>query len=497
MTSIKKISDHKQVIEPQGNQRVPVVFHISDELMPPEGTIDQLVHVASDSRTFHHVAALTDIHSKPGRKNPTGTAVATENFILPQLIDTAPNCGMRMIKTPFFADDLSDQEIDALFQELVNVIPTKTYIGTPLPYRVILDISRRGSIALLEHLKADTREIQNTLLKGNMFGEEEITNEDLFRAVPKMFLRIAQLRLGILGAAGNHFLDLMRVDDILEPEVAKKLGLKKDQLVFLMHTGSGMFGQYCSYFYMPKKKEHFSQKFITGLARATFLDRNVAWHNQLKYDLPKYENVKDYYGIEEDTDLGRHFMTAHRASANHGFANRALLQWNIEKAIKKVFGKSVELSLLYDMTHISIQKEQHFGKQVWVHRNGLVRANGPTRMKGVALFEETGEPVFAPSSMSTPAYLGVATDENESTFFSAPHGTGKSKTKTSAVPANKEQLLEKMNNRGVKLYNAQSKGIINQDASHYKDIEPGIAGLRANEIMKPVAKLMPIAVLMA
>lgn len=497
MYSIEKQSTHKQVINPSGNQRIPVVFHVSDELMPEENTMQQLVNVASDARTYHHVVALTDVHSKPGRKNPTGTAVATEQFILPQLIDSAPNCGMRLIKTPFGADDLSETQIDTLFKELVNVIPTKTYIGTPLPYHTILDISRRGSIALLEHLKTDANEIEHTMMRGNSFGNEKITNEDLFRSIPRLFLRIAQLRLGILGAAGNHFLDLMRVEDILDETTAAKLDIKKGQYVFLMHTGSGMFGQYCSYFYMPKKKEHLSQKMINVLARATFLNNNIAWHNQLRYDLPKYETLPDYFGIDEHSDLGRNFLVAHRAAANHGFANRSLLQWNLKQAIKKTLGKDIDLPLVYDMTHISIQKEQHFGKDVWVHRNGLVRAFGPERMKGVPLYDEIGEPVFAPSSMSTPAYLGVATDQNESTFFSAPHGTGKSKTKTSEVPANKTQLFKKMEKRGVKLYNAQSRGIINQDASHYKDIETGMQGLTANNVMKPVAKMIPVAVLMA
>jgi len=149
------------------------------------------------------------------------------------------------------------------------------------------------------------------------------------------------------------------------------------------------------------------------------------------------------------------------------------------------------------MTHISIQKEHHFEKDVWVHRNGLVRAFGPNRMKGIPIYEEIGEPVFAPSSMSTPAYLGVATDENESTFFSAPHGTGKSKTKTSEVPHSKEELFKKMEKNHVKLYNAQSKGIIHQDSSHYKNVEVGIEGMKENKVMKPIAKMTPVAVLMA
>lgn len=236
---------------------------------------------------------------------------------------------------------------------------------------------------------------------------------------------------------------------------------------------------------------------VYGLGRKMFLKNNADWHKRLKYDLPQYEEKDEFFTIEEGSELAKNFMVAHNAAANHGFANRALLQTKIEEAVEKTLGWKKNLPVVYDMSHISIMKEKHFDKNVWVHRNGSVRAFGPERMRGVKIYEETGEPIFVPSSMSTPAYLGAATDENESTFFSAPHGTGKAKDKTSEVPENRKQLIEKMQKRKVRLYNGSSKGIIHQDASHYKNIEPAIEGMKENKVMKPVAKMRPIAVLMA
>ena len=501
MFNIKKESLYKQILPAEDDQKVPVVFNVNDDLMPDDFTINQLKKIAGDERVFRQVVALTDVHQKKGRKNPTGTVIATKKFIFPQTVDTAPNCGMRMIKTPFAVDNLPKEKIDELFKALIPRIPTKTYLGSFLPKKTILEISKRGSIALLEYFKKDPGEIENTMNRGNMFLDEKITDQDLFNSIPDIFFQIARLRLGILGAAGNHFLDLMRIDEILDKEIARKFGIEKDYYIFLLHTGSGMFGQYCGYFYTPKIKEHFSQKIITSIGHATFKNKKSAWHKQLMKDLKKYQTKEEFFGIDEDSELGRAFQIAHKASSNHGFANRSLLQINLEKTIKEVLGRDLKLPLIYDMTHISVQKENHFGKDVWAHRNGLVRAFGPNKFKtlglGQTLYEEVGEPVFVPSSMSTPAFLGVATDENEETFFSAPHGTGKSKTKTSQVPQSKNELFEKMKNRGVKLYNATSSGIINQDASHYKNIEPGIEGLKENKVIKPVAKMTPVAVLMA
>lgn len=496
MNNITKNSAYKQTIEPTGGQKVPVVFHVNDDLMPAEKSVNELINAASDERTYHHIAALTDVHSKPGRMNPSGTAVAVDGYIFPQTVDTAPNCGMRMIKTPFGVDDLSENQIDELFRELVNVVPTKAYFGNYLPYKTILEISKRGSVALLEHFKKDTAEIQNTMLQGNMFGDEKITDEDLLKAIPKLFFRFGQLRLGILGAAGNHFLDLMRVDEILQREIADKIGIKQNQYVFLIHTGSGLFGQYCSYFYTPKKKEHYSQKLVGDLAKAHFSSANEPWYKQLQQDLHKYQQRPDFYGFQDGTELAKNFMIAHRSGANHGYANRAMIQLNIEAAIKKTLDKEIKMPIVYDMTHISITKENHFGKDVWIHRNNVTRSFGPQRMNGTPLYEEIGEPIFVPSSMSTPAYLGVAMDENESTFFSAPHGMGRTKDLKEQVPKDKDELLAKIQARGVKLYNAKSKGIINQDSARYKNIDEGIKSITENNIMKPVAKMMPVAVLM-
>jgi len=143
----------------------------------------------------------------------------------------------------------------------------------------------------------------------------------------------------------------------------------------------------------------------------------------------------------------------------------------------------------------NIHQENHFGKDVWMHRNGTVRANGPAKMNH-PIFSQTGEPVFIPSSMSTPAYLGVGTDENESAFFSASHGTGRRKNPEDNKATSKEELFQKMEQKQVKLYNAASSGVVMQDSAYYKDVEEVISGMEENKIVKAVAKMEPIAVLM-
>ncbi len=492
---LKNLSEHKKEMRTP-EMKVPAIFHLSDDLMPNDSTLDEIINVASSPHVFHHVAAMSDVHSKKGRKNPTGTVISSENYLLPQINDTAPNCGMRLLKTSLTDEDFGETELEKLFKELVKVIPTKAYVGTRIPYRLVVDICRQGLPAVTEYFNTRTKnEIENTFKNGNFF-DEEISERDITDVIPKLFLNIGKYRLGILGAAGNHFLDLMKITEIKDSEIAKKFGIEEDQYVFLMHTGSGLLGQYASYFYTPKRKEHLSQKIILELGKLGFKSQMEHVYERLSKRISEARNKSEFFAYESDSMEGRMFLRSHNAAANHGFANRAILTHHLDQAIERVLGKDPELELLYDMPHVFIDRENHFGKDLWVHRNGTVRANGPKRMARHPIFSTTGEPVFIPSSMSTPAYLGVGTDENESSFFSASHGTGRRKNPGKDTPVNKADLFDKMQEKQVRLFNARSKGVVKQDSAYYKDVEEVIRGMEDNKIVKIVAKMEPVAVLM-
>ena len=62
--------------------------------------------------------------------------------------------------------------------------------------------------------------------------------------------------------------------------------------------------------------------------------------------------------------------------------------------------------------------------------------------------------------------------------------------------SSKEELFEKMKSKKVRLYNAASKGVVNQDSGYYKDIDEVVAGMAENKIVNVVAKMEPVAVLM-
>jgi len=502
----KSTPNYKDYLHPHGahqqelrtpQMKVPSRLFVSDDLLPSNETLAQIESIAANDGLFRHTAAMSDVCSKPGRKNASGTTIVSEHHILPQVNDSDPNCGMRLVRTNLHEDTFSADDIDRLFQSLVSVVPTKTYVGTTVSFDTVVDICRKGTQAAIDALGMKTRnEIENSMSAGNFFGKE-MSRREIFDAIPRLFLFMARHRLGIIGAAGNHFVDLMKVTDIVDADRARKLNLAKGQYLFMVHTGSGILGQYTMYMYTAKRREHMSQSLMVALGRATFDSQLKKIYESMARKIEKHMTKESLLSYDADSMEGKLYMTARDAASNFGTANRATIIHNISETIKTVFDRDPAMDLLYDLPHIYIGKENHFGKNVWVHRNNTSRAYGPSRMAHHPLFGQTGEPVFIPSSMSTAAYIGVGTDNNEDTFFSAPHGTGKAaRHSEDDVPQNRTELFEKMARKGVKLYNARSSKVMNQDSSRYKNIERVINGVVDNKIATIVAKMEPVAVIM-
>ncbi|HPN96656.1 MAG TPA: RtcB family protein [Candidatus Moranbacteria bacterium] len=496
---LENISSHKKQFQTE-KMKVPAVFFMSEELLPTDESYAKLEDVASNADTlFHSVVAMPDVCSKPGRKNASGTVIVSDKYILPQVNDSDPNCGMRLVKTNLNENELTHENIDKLFQELVRVVPTKKFVGTRVPFNIIVDICRKGTKAIIEHLGIKTKnELENTQNGGNFFAlGSEASKQDIFDVIPKLYLFFAKFRLGILGAAGNHFLDLLKVNDIIDPEIADLMGIRKGQYLFMIHTGSGILGQYTMYTHTAKKPEHLSQSLMVRLGKFTFKTRKRDVYNKMQEKIEKHmagdESLLKYDAKAPEGEL---YMNARAAASNFGTANRAVITHNISETIKRVLDKDPEMDLIYDMPHISISRENHFGHDVYVHRSNTSRAYGPAKMTGHPLYKKTGEPVFIPSSMSTDAYICVGTDRNEDSFFSAPHGTGKGKNEKEKSVFTKDELFAKMKEKNVRLYNAKSSIVINQDSARYKNIDKVIEGVEANGIAHVVAKMEPVAVLM-
>jgi len=440
MENITKISEHQSNFKTD-KMTVSSRFFMNEDLLPDEETFAKTEDIASNEGLFRHTVAMPDVSSKPGRKNASGTTIVSDKYILPQVNDSDPNCGMRLLKTNLHENNIDDDEIQMLFKQLVETVPTKAYFGTQVPFDVVTDICRKGTSAAIEHMGIRTKnELENTQNGGNFFSKN-LSRQDIFDVIPKLYLHIAKYRLGLLGAAGNHFLDLMKVSDIVDEDKAKKMGIEKGQYLFMIHTGSGILGQYTMYTHTAKQREHLSQSLMVTLGKMTFNTRKKDVYNKMQEAIKKHM-VDDNSLLKYDANGpdGELYMTARAAASNFGTSNRATITHNIAKTIKQTLNRDADMDLIYDMPHISITKENHFDKDVWVHRSNTSRAYGPSKMGHHPLYSQIGEPAFIPSSMSTDAFICVGTDDNAESFYSAPHGTGKGVNSDEKSISSKEQI---------------------------------------------------------
>jgi tRNA-splicing ligase RtcB len=135
--------------------------------------------------------------------------------------------------------------------------------------------------------------------------------------------------------------------------------------------------------------------------------------------------------------------------------NREIMMKNTVKAISKVLGRPVDASLeAVNCHHNYVQKENHYGKNVFLTRKGAVSA-------------KQGELGIIPGSMGAKSFI-VRGLGNEESFCSCSHGAGRVMSRTKAK---KEVSLAEhvAATEGVECRKDES--VIDETPSAYKDIE--------------------------
>lgn len=494
---LNTISKHKREIHPEGKRRVPIQLNVNEFTMPCQKTLERLAEIACQDAVCSHIAALSDIHYKPRNECPTGTAIVTENKIVPQFIDAGLNCGMRMIKTPLSESDLSDSSITHLFETMQKNVPIGARDNRRLSSDEFFEIAKGGAPYAIKKYGLDPEEADFIEFGGNMFAGEVIDNDQIRSSIPSTFRKMSLARFGTLGR-GNHFIELQKVDEILDGGLAGQFGIQKDQIVLLMHTGSSALGNLVSHFYAPRRMNSIRALVMFAERLSFYKFSPTAFYKEWIRLIKVLLNKQEFLALEENSEEAVHFLRAMKAAHNFGYASRTYIMELIRKTFSETLGDpGFKLSLLYDMSHVSIFREEHFGRQVWVHRHGATRAFPSNRTNGHPVFSKTGEPVFIPGSMGDPTYLGVGHPENHDTYFSSSHGAGVADDNKKNLAESKDALMEKMNHRKVKLFKKGSKDTSRIDPDRFKDVGTVVNGMVECNIINPVARLIPLAVMKA
>ncbi|MCJ7666148.1 MAG: RtcB family protein, partial [Actinobacteria bacterium] len=388
--SIKRISDYKWEVEADESlgMRVPGVIFADKELLEKarsESTIDQVVNVATLPGIIKASFAMPDIHF--GYGFPIGGVAAfnaEEGIISPGGVGFDISCGVRAMRTGLGLDDISKR-----IKDLMQV----------LSFSVPRGLGKKGKIEL-------SGNDMNKLLSGGVswavkrgYGwEEDIgfieekgcmegANPDY---VGKFAIDRGSGQVGTLGS-GNHFLEIQVIDRIYDSKVADIFGLKEEQVVVMIHSGSrGLGHQICSDHIRDMQQA--SRKYSINIP-----DRQLAC---APLDSPE---GKRYYG-------------AMACAVNYALVNRHCLAHWTRKAFERVFERSAEslgLSTIYDVSHNIARIEEHDTGggpvKVCVHRKGATRSFGPGHPDLPKIFRDTGQPVIIPGDMGTNSYILTGT----------------------------------------------------------------------------------------
>ena len=283
-------------------------------------------------------------------------------------------------------------------------------------------------------------------------------------------------QFGTLGA-GNHFLEVQRVGDILDETVAKKFGLFRDQVTVMIHCGSRGFGhQVCD-------------DYIKVMLDAS---------RKYNIELPD----RELCCAPLDSLEAKRYIGGMRCAVNYAFNNRHIIAHWVRESFEKVFGRKaeeMEMNLVYDVCHNIAKYEEHEvngqKKMLWVHRKGATRAFPPGRPEIPSAYRDIGQPVLIPGTMGTASYVLVGTSGGKECWYSTCHGAGRTMSRHEAIRThNIEGVKGKLAAKGIVLYATSKEVILEEAPDAYKDIDEIVKSVENAGISKIVSKQIPLGV---
>jgi tRNA-splicing ligase RtcB len=477
---VKKISDFQFQIEKDEAKKmnVPVTIYADDNLiskMIMDRTIDQAVNVSTLPGVKKHVVVLPDGHE--GYGFPVGGVAATdleEGVISPGGVGYDINCGVRLIKTNLTEKDLKPKLKD-LINELFRAIPSG--LGSEGAFKLTRS-------QLDEYLIEGA---EKTISEGYGWEEDaEVCEEGgkMSGADPSSVSDTARKRgasqIGSLGS-GNHFVEVQKVDKILDERAAKAMDINhKDQIVILIHCGSRGFGhQVCSDYL--RISEITLRKYGMELA-----DRELAC-------------------VPNNSSEGESYRKAMYCALNFAWSNRQMITHWIRKSFEKVFEMSerqLDMKLVYDVSHNIAKVERHKVngegiQNLVIHRKGATRAF-PAGMDQIPTkYRTIGQPVIIPGSMGTASWVLLGNKKSlDLSFGSTAHGAGRTMSRSAAKRAyTLEDVRSALESKGIYIKAVTKAGVIEETPNAYKDVDAVANVSNSLGIATKVARLVPIGVI--
>ncbi|MCU0850961.1 MAG: RtcB family protein [Candidatus Thermoplasmatota archaeon] len=417
--------------------------------------------------------AMPDIHW--GYGFPIGgVAAMDEEFgvVSPGGVGYDINCGVRLIRTNLQFNDLNLQKIQALVDEMFINVPSGlgSKAKVHLNRKQLDDVLKLGAKWAIENGYGWNEDAEYLEEHGCLEYADisKTSNEAKQRGAPQ---------LGSLGA-GNHFLEIQKVEEIFDPIAAKTFGIKNTgQIMVMIHTGSRGFGHQVCTDHL-RILEQAVKKYNIWLP-----DRQLACAPVTSHE-------------------GQDYLKAMACAANFAWCNRQMIVHWVRESFEKILHQQAEdldMGIVYDVCHNIAKLEEHEieGKKrkVYVHRKGATRSFGPDRQEIPLKYRDVGQPVLIPGDMGTESYLLRGTKNSEETFGSTCHGAGRVMSRTEAVHRYRgEQIMNELRKKGIYAHPASWKVMAEEAPDAYKDVSEVVNVTHGAGISLKVAKLIPLGV---
>ena len=321
----------------------------------------QLENTAKLPVVFSHVAVMPDVHYGLGAT--IGSVVPTLKAIIPAAVGVDIGCGMMACKTTLVAADLPDN-LGPLRSEIEKAVP---HGMSPKQYR------REGS-------NRDKGAWENPPAAADAAWAQLVEEFDaLCVDYPRFKNSNNRRHMGTLGG-GNHFVEIC-LDE-------------SDGVWIMLHSGSRGVGNAIGTHFIELAKKDAEQH-----------QRNLP-----DQDLAYLEEGAQYFG-----DYVRGVGWAQKFAR----LNREVMMQAVIGALRQVISKPFETHLeAVNCHHNYVQKETHFGQDVYVTRKGAVSA-------------KAGELGIIPGSMGAKSFI-VRGKGNPDSFTSCSHGAGRTMSRTKA-----------------------------------------------------------------
>ncbi len=456
--------------------KVPVHIYANEYILDKirlDRTLDQIANVACLPGIEKHAIALSDAHQGYGFciGGVAGTD-ADSGMISPGGVGYDINCGVRLLRTNMNLKDISNvlpDLLDSIFHNIPSGLGSKGKLN--LSYGDLDKVLNDGLKWTLEKGYATEEDLLHCEEQGCL------PNADASLISEKAKQRAIK-QLGSLGS-GNHFLEIQKVDQIYNEEVAKQLGITgKNQITVMIHTGSRALGhQVCT-------------DSLRDIERAMG-----------KYNIKVPD--RELACVPADTKEAQTYLSQMACAANFGFCNRQLITHWLRESFQKVLNKGMDdldLNLIYGVCHNILKIEDHEveGKKMKlnVHRKGATRAFPPAHPVLPKDYKSIGQPALIPGTMGSASYLCVGRPKAmELSFGSTAHGSGRVMSRSKATKKYwGETIKQDLGNKGILIKAASMKVIAEEAPGAYKDIDQVVQVSHDLGIIEKIVRLVPIGV---